>query len=99
MKKLFAALTLMMFVGSVSATVYAVASGNTIEIKNQDDKKKKNVRKVMKNLVVPTRKKKNARKVKRKNVVQRKQQKTNRIKKRPNIRSFFLNLYSNWTVI
>jgi len=45
MKKLFAALTLMMFVGSVSATVYAVASGNTIEIKNQDDKKKKKCKK------------------------------------------------------
>jgi len=43
MKKVFVALTLMMFVGSMSATVYAATSGNSTEVvkKKDDDKKKK----------------------------------------------------------
>lgn len=43
MKKVFVALTLMMFVGSTSATVYAATAGTSTEVvdKKDDDKKKK----------------------------------------------------------
>ena len=41
MKKVFVVLSLMLFVGSVSASVFSVANGDTIEITHQDHKKKK----------------------------------------------------------
>ena len=42
MKKVFIAATLALFVGSMSANVYAAASGNhTMIVKKDDDKKKK----------------------------------------------------------
>jgi hypothetical protein len=46
MKKVFVALTLMMFVGSVSASVYSTANGNSTEISKRDDKKDKKKKKV-----------------------------------------------------
>ena len=47
MKKVFVALTLMMFVGSMSATVYAATTGTSTEVvkKKDDDKKKKTSKK------------------------------------------------------
>ena len=41
MKKLFVALSLVLFVGSVSASVYSTINSDTIEITHQDHKKKK----------------------------------------------------------
>ena len=41
MKKAFVALTLLMFVGSVSATVYASSNNTTVSIVKHDDKKGK----------------------------------------------------------
>jgi hypothetical protein len=49
MKKVFVALTLMMFVGSVSASVYSTSTGNSTEIsKKDDDKKEKRKKKAKK---------------------------------------------------
>jgi hypothetical protein len=41
MKKVFFALALMTFVGSVATTAYAASTGNSTEIKKDDKKKKK----------------------------------------------------------
>lgn len=40
MKKTMIALTLMMFVGSMTANVYAASTGTSTEIVNKDEKKK-----------------------------------------------------------
>ncbi len=40
MKKLLVALSLMLFVGSLSTSVYAAVSNEKVEITHQDDKKK-----------------------------------------------------------
>ena len=45
MKKVFVALSLMMFVGSVSATAYAATTGTKTEISKKDDKEKKKKKK------------------------------------------------------
>lgn len=45
MKKIFVALSLMMFVGSVSATAYAATTGTKTEISKKDDKEKKKKKK------------------------------------------------------
>ncbi len=41
MKKIFLALSLMMFVGTVGTTIYAATSDVQTEINHDDDKKKK----------------------------------------------------------
>ena len=41
MKKVFVALTLMMFIGSVSATAYAASTKSSVEVSKKDDKEKK----------------------------------------------------------
>jgi hypothetical protein len=41
MKKIFLALALTAFVGSVATTSYAAVNGNSVEIKKDDKKKKK----------------------------------------------------------
>jgi hypothetical protein len=41
MKKFFIALSLMLFVGSMSATAFAASTGTSIELVKHDDKKKK----------------------------------------------------------
>ncbi len=45
MKKLFFALALMTFVGSVASTAYAASNGVSTEIKKDDKKKKKTKKK------------------------------------------------------
>ena len=46
MKKAFVAFTLLMFVGTMAAPVYAAASGNTsVSVVKHDDKKKKKSKK------------------------------------------------------
>lgn len=41
MKKIFVALSLMLFVGSMSATAFAATTGTSVELVKHDDKKKK----------------------------------------------------------
>lgn len=41
MKKVFVALTLMMFVGSMTATVYAASNGAKTEVSKKEDEKRK----------------------------------------------------------
>lgn len=41
MKKVFVALSLMLFVGSMSATAFAATTGTSVELVKHDDKKKK----------------------------------------------------------
>ncbi|MDB4324141.1 hypothetical protein N9963_01955 [Crocinitomicaceae bacterium] len=49
MKKIFIALSLMMFVGTVGTTVYAASNDVQTEISKDDDKKKKRKKKNKKN--------------------------------------------------